>query len=162
MNVMRDILDSLRQAPAVLGGLVKSIPEGRLTLRRGDGFWSISEHVSHLAQVQPMLLERLRRFRDESRPSFVPYDPAEDETEPAPLIPTGSALAQFSRIRTAQLDLLENWDATIWSKEADHPEYERYTGLILVRHILMHDYWHMYRMEELWLTRDAFLTRLEG
>jgi len=27
----------------------------------------------------------------------------------------------------------------------------------LERHILMHDHWHMYRMEELWLTRDAYL-----
>jgi hypothetical protein len=26
----------------------------------------------------------------------------------------------------------------------------------------MHDHWHMFRMEELWLTRDAYLTRLEG
>jgi hypothetical protein len=25
----------------------------------------------------------------------------------------------------------------------------------------MHDYWHMYRMEELWLARDAYLTRLD-
>lgn len=27
--------------------------------------------------------------------------------------------------------------------------------------VLMHDYWHMYRMEELWITKDAYLTRLE-
>ena len=164
MNAIPDILNSLRQAPGVLTDLVGTIPEKRMALRRGDGFWTISAHVSHLAQVQPLLLGRLRRFRDETRPSFVPYVPADDEKvpEPAPLIPTASALAQFSKLRAAQLDLIENWDAAIWSKEADHPEYDCYTGLILVRHILMHDYWHMYRMEELWLTRDAFLTRVEG
>jgi hypothetical protein len=26
--------------------------------------------------------------------------------------------------------------------------------------MLMHDYWHMYRMEELWLTRNDYLTSL--
>lgn len=164
MRAIPDILNSLRQAPGVLNDFVRTIPEKRLALRRGDGFWTIDAHVSHLAQVQPMLLGRLQRFRDEPRPSFTPYVPADDEIEPepAPQIPTASALAQYSKTRAAQLDLLENWDTTIWSKEADHPEYDRYTGLILVRHILMHDYWHMYRMEELWLTRDAFLTRVEG
>jgi len=46
-------------------------------------------------------------------------------------------------------------------KETSRPEYENYSLFILVRHILMHNHWHMYRMEELWLTRDAYLTKLE-
>jgi hypothetical protein len=25
----------------------------------------------------------------------------------------------------------------------------------------MHDFWHMYRIEELWLTRDGYLTKVE-
>ena len=49
-----------------------------------------------------------------------------------------------------------------WEKTATHPEYEQYSLIILARHILMHDHWHMYRMEELWLTRDEYLTILTG
>lgn len=42
------------------------------------------------------------------------------------------------------------------------PEYALYSLFILARHILMHDHGHIYRMEERWLTRDAYLTKLEG
>ena len=71
------------------------------------------------------------------------------------------ALESFKHHREKQLALLEKADASTWQKTATHPEYELYSMYILVRHILMHDHWHMFRMEELWLTRDAYLTKLE-
>ena len=123
--------------------------------------WTIAEHLSHIAFVQPMLLERLQRFVDEDQPRFVPYIPAEDETESPPQLEVGSALDQFARARGQQLALLEQADTAVWQRKGSHPEYEHYSLYILVRHILMHDHWHMYRMEELWLTRDAYLTKLE-
>jgi uncharacterized damage-inducible protein DinB len=147
----------------VLSGLVKTIPEEKMDLRRGDGFWTVAEHVSHLAQVQPMLLGRLQRFMNEARPEFVPFIPDASGQEPdiPQPVATGSALQQFSEVREQQLSLLAGADDTIWQRKATHPEYAHYSLYILARHILMHDYWHMYRMEELWLTRDAYLTRLE-
>ena len=72
-----------------------------------------------------------------------------------------SAFDQFAAYRDKQLSLLEKADDLTWKKVATHPEYESYSLYILARHVLMHDYWHMYRVEELWLTRDAYLTRLE-
>ena len=67
-----------------------------------------------------------------------------------------AALVSTARFSTARAD------AGTWQKTATHPEYAQYSFYILVRHILMHDHWHMYRMEELWLTRDEYLTQLEG
>ena len=135
-----------------------------MNLRRGDGFWTIAEHLSHLAQVQPMLMDRLVRFRDEHQPEFIPYIPGDDEPagQTPPLIPAASALEQFSAVRQEQLALLSDGDDSFWGKQGIHPEYEQYSSIILTRHMLMHDYWHMYRMEELWLTLDAYLTHLEG
>jgi len=163
MNDIADLLDCLRRVPNILAAFVQSIPDDRRDQRRGDGFWTIAEHVSHLAQVQPMLLERLQRFRDENHPVFVPYIPGEDEAESATpeVMPMEDALTQFARYRARQADLLAALAPADWPKTADHPEYRHYTAYILTRHILMHDHWHMYRMEELWLTRDAFLTRVE-
>ena len=160
---MKHILSGLRQAPKVLAEFVNATPEDKLGLRRGEGFWTIAEHVSHLAQVQPMLLERLDRFMNEVHPEFVPFIPGDDEGKPelSPRRPIDVALTQFSTVREKQLALLNDADERTWQREAIHPEYDRYSLVILVRHILMHDYWHMYRMEELWLTRDAYLTRLE-
>lgn len=157
------LVDGLRQSPAILAALVQSIPEDKLDVRRGDGFWTIAEHVSHLAQVQPMLRDRLKRFLAEEHPTFVPYLPGEGEDEPdTPVrLPMDVALAQFGEIREEQCRLLDNADANRWNRQGTHPEYDQYSLHILTRHLLMHDHWHMYRVEELWLTRDAYLTRLE-
>lgn len=163
MEDIQDLLEGLRRSPKIFAAFVKTIPESKLDLRRGEGFWTIREHVSHLAQVQPMLLERIERFIKEARPEFIPYLPGKDEEVRAtpPAMSNASALDQFADYRHRQLVLLEGIDETTWEKTATHPEYEAYSLYILVRHILMHDHWHMYRMEELWLTRDAYLTKLE-
>jgi uncharacterized damage-inducible protein DinB len=157
------LLEGLRQTPAILSAFVADIPEDALDRRRGSEFWTVAEHISHLAQVQPMLLERIERFIDEERPEFIPYIPGEGEDEPATpeRMAIEAALSQFSAIRKRQLSLLESASEATWQKQAVHPEYDQYSFLILVRHILMHDHWHMYRIEELWLTKTPFLTRLE-
>ncbi len=162
MHDIPDILETLRRSPNILTRFVHSIPENRLDLRRGEGFWTIAEHCSHLAQVQPMLLKRIERFLNEDAPEFVPYNPGVGAEEPAtPLrMNMESTLEQFARDREAQIKLLESADELCWKKQATHPEYEHYSLYILARHIMMHDHWHMYRMEELWLTRDAYLTLL--
>ena len=163
MQDIPDLLESLRRSPNILSRFVQTIPESKLDVRRGEGFWTIAEHCSHLAQVQPMLLQRIERFMNEDTPGFVPYIPGAGKEEPdtPPRMSIGSALDQFTRDRSRQLQLFESADETTWKKTATHPEYDYYSLYILTRHVLMHDHWHMYRMEELWLTKDAYLTRLE-
>ena len=161
MKDIPDLLDGLGRSGAILSEFVRSIPAAKMGLRRGQGFWTIGEHVSHLAQVQPMLLERLQRFMDEDRPEFVPYIPGDGEAEGLPpAMELNAALESFARRRKNQIALLEKADDADWQKAGIHPEYELYSLYILVRHILMHDHWHMYRMEELWLARDGYLTKL--
>ena len=163
MQDIPDLLEALRRSPRILSQFVQSIPESKLDVRRGEGFWTIAEHYSHLAQVQPMLLKRFERFMTEDHPEFVPFIPSagKEEAETPPRMSMESALDQFARCRASQLLLLENADDLTWKKTATHPEYEQYSLYLLTRHVLMHDHWHMYRMEELWLTKDAYLTRLE-
>jgi uncharacterized damage-inducible protein DinB len=158
-----DLLDGLRRTPNILSAFVKTVPENKLDLRRGESFWTIAEHISHLAQVQPMLLGRIERFMKEAHPEFVPYIPGTEADEPVTpfRMEITAALQHFTEARNNQLALLERADQATWQKMAAHPEYEHYSLYILVRHILMHDFWHMYRMEELWLTKDAYLTRVE-
>lgn len=157
-----DLLAGLRTTPRILREFVRTIPQERLDLRRGEGFWTITEHILHLAQVQRMLLERFQRFLKEEHPVFIPFIPGKEEEKPVSPAPpdTDAALQQFEQYRGRQLDLLESADKEIWQRTASHPEYDQYSLYILARHVLMHDHWHMYRMEELWLTKDAYLTRL--
>ncbi len=160
MQDIRDLLESLRRTPKILSEFVKAIPHDKMHLRRGEGFWTIAEHVSHLAQVQPMLLERFQRFMNEDHPEFIPHIPGNSKGGSVlpPRIDTNAALEQFAHYRNKELELLDGANYITWQKVATHPEYEHYSLYILARHILMHDYWHMYRMETLWLMRDAYLT----
>lgn len=162
MQDIPDLLAGLKGSIAILAEFLKNIHAEKLNFRRGDDFWTIAEHASHLAQVQPMLLVRLQRFMDEDCPEFVPYIPGNgDADEKPPQMEMRAALAAFTDQRSKQLDLLRKADEAAWRKTAVHPEYEQYSLHILARHILMHDYWHMYRMEEICLTREEYLTRLE-
>jgi uncharacterized damage-inducible protein DinB len=163
MQERQDLLDALGRVPTILSAFMADIPSDQLDRRRGNGFWTISEHLSHLAQVQPMLLERIQRFLDEDHPEFVPFIPRDDqgELDTTECMAVEAALAQFSAERKRQLNRIERADEQTWERQATHPEYDQYGFHVLVRHILMHDYWHMYRMEELWLTKTPFLTRLE-
>lgn len=164
MKDIPDLLDGLNRSANMLSAFAKTIPDDKRNRRRGDDCWAIDEHVSHLAKVQPMLLERLQRFRDEDHPVFVPYIPGEgeEESDTPEVMPVDAALDQFALFRGRQVALLNGVSAAVWEKTGTHPEYAIYSFYILVRHILMHDHWHMYRMEELWLTRDEYLTKLEG
>ena len=158
-----EILNALGASPSIFTSLVDTIPPDDMVRVRGDGFWSIAHHVIHLGAVQPMLLERIDRFLNDPNPEFVPHIPSEDEqeddTDPADV---PAALDRFTKFRTTQIERLSGASPEDWNKTAIHPEYTRYSLYILARHILMHDHWHMYRMEELWLTRDAYLTELSG
>ena len=161
MQDIPDLLETLKRSPNLLTQFVRTIPVNKLDVRRGEGFWTIAEHISHLAQVQPMLVKRIERFMNEKQPEFIPYIPGGNgEPDTPPRMKIDSALDQFSHCRAEQLHLLESVDNATWLKTGKHPEYEQYSLYILARHVLMHDHWHMYRMEELWLTRDAYLTRL--
>ena len=145
----------------VLENLVGSVPEPQLSVNRGVGIWSIYEHVNHLAHVQRMLFERLELFVKEKKPEIKPYIPDQkSESIRSQNKTIGELLAIFAKWRKRQIELIETCEPDLWSKSASHPEYTLYTFEILVRHILLHDGFHMYRIEELWLAKDAYLTEM--
>lgn len=155
------LIRGLKLGPKVLEDFVADIPESELHVKRGEGFWSLYEHAEHLGIVQLMLHKRLERFVKEQRPEFVPYFPDEKEQPKEKKVkPVAELLLFYSRWRQKQVELIEHGGEALWEKEAIHPEYKRYGFKILVRHILLHDYSHLYRMEELWLTRDEYLTEM--
>ena len=157
----KTLIEGLKLGPQILEDFVLGIPEDQLQRKRGEGFWSLYEHIEHLALTQLMLYKRLELFIEEERPEFVPYFPDEKEEKGEQKIkPVADILAMYRRWRDKQVQLIESGDAALWEKTAIHPEYEQYGFKILVRHILLHDSFHLYRMEELWLARDEYLTEL--
>jgi len=160
---IESILRSLSESITIFEGFLRAIPVDALKKKRGEGFWSIHEHADHLADVQSMILGRLQRILAEDMPEFIPFIPEQDEEiEIKTLHTVEEIIEQFTAKRQEQLKLLRDAKTEDWARMAVHPEYDQYGLFLLARHILMHDHWHMYRMEELWLTKDKYLTKLEG
>jgi uncharacterized damage-inducible protein DinB len=152
------LLEGLRLGPGLLRELVQAIPPEALERRRGEGFWTLREHLEHLVAVQPMLYGRLESFLREERPEITPYVPGRDEEPVSRRQKSPEELLElFERWRLRQIDLIQSASPEIWQRRALHPEYESYSFEILVRHILLHDGSHLYRMEELWLMTDKAL-----
>jgi len=153
------LVEALKLNADILNTFIRSIPDQAIMERRKN-FWTIHEHLEHLAEMQPILYQRIVNVINEEEPVITPYYP-EDNPESGERRKTVEELLEaFSSWRSKQVALIETCDESIWDKTAEHPEYDTYTFEILVRHVLMHDGFHMYRIEELWLVKDEFIKPL--
>ena len=150
-------LETLRTLPEIVESWFRAIPPLRLDIRRKPDAWTLREHLYHVAGVQRMLLGRMVLLRDMPKPEVVPYFPQNEPALAERFPSVDAAFAEYHTRRAEQLALLRDVDGALWNKPALHPEYERYDLGLLVHHMIFHEYWHFYRMEELWLTRDEFL-----
>ena len=154
----KQLVEALKLNPVILKDFVAAIPEPALDRRRGEGFWTIYEHLLHLVETQEVIQGRLELIRDQARPVITPFVPRELPRPRGGGRPSAGELAgHFAGWRERQLRLIEAAPQALWEKPAEHPEYERYGFEILVRHILVHDGLHFARIEDLWLLKDEFL-----
>jgi hypothetical protein len=160
MNDIPEIIRCLQQSPVILKNLLMQIPPGLYKIWRIPGKWSIHEHACHIATGDQLgFIDRFKQFISEQKPKIKPL--SGDSFPPDYLIKMDldEALNVFFEKRKELVNLVSSADESIWIKEAEHPEYQIYTPYIMLRHRLMHDYFHMYRIEELWLTNDDFLKK---
>ncbi|MGI6456193.1 MAG: DinB family protein [bacterium] len=149
------LINSLKFSPERLRELLSDIPPERLKEHRIPGKWSIHENACHLALVDEMMLQRLERFMQEEHPEFKPYCPGEGEADVVLLdLDLQTCLEKYATLRRQLVEKLSTLTPDLWQRKAIHPEYLDYTPFIMARHVLLHDHLHMYRIEELWLTRD--------
>lgn len=150
---------SLKSYMAVLRNFVGRMSQEEIE-RRIDDFWTIYQHIEHLVESQRVLLGRMEQFIDEERPVIKPYTPdgAESPTRPSIAV----LLNEFDRLRRLQLKTIRKAGAGAWEKTGEHPEFKRYDFDILVRHAILHDGFHMWRMEELWIKKEGLILPLNS
>ena len=149
-----DLLSTLRSLPDIIGTYVSNIPEELLDRKRNEEAWTIREHIYHIAFVQEMLYSRLLKIKEEERPVITPYFP--EEKEGAPYDSVQHAVSHYKAVRERQLALINQLAEADFQREAKHGEYISYNIPIIINHMIFHEYWHMYRLEEIWLTKDEY------
>ena len=143
------LIEALGNAGGILRDLVNSVPAEKLGARPREGIWSILQHIHHLALTQIMLGRRIQSFLTDPHPKIVPFVP-EGDNAPKNIGKSAAELLQkYDTHRQKQISDIRSAPDDVWNKSADHPEYEIYDFDILVRHILLHDFFHIYRIEEL-------------
>ena len=151
----REVIEALERAPSIIVPMVREVPEPLLKRRPAPGKWSAHEHACHLAEVQPMFLERTELMLREDHPKIRPYLPEREHGHDALLaVDLEQALARFERQRAELVARLKSLRPSDWERTAEHEEYSRYSIFILFRHAVMHDMLHAYRIEECLLRKD--------
>ena len=153
-------LEILARAPDLLEELLSEIPTKILKERRIFGKWSIHEHAVHLPEAQEMIIKRFNRFKKEKNPVFQPYLPGNTVSDDYLIdLDLTTSLDKFRKGRKEMVSLLKTFSQDDWNNEGRHPEYKMINARLWIRHVLMHDHFHMYRIEELWLTTEKYLRK---
>jgi uncharacterized damage-inducible protein DinB len=155
-----NILSTLAKTPSLLEELLSDIPTELYKVQRIPDKWTIHEHACHICEVDDLMMNRLDIFLTEDQPQIKPYFPDKEKPLMA-LIDQNlpEKLDYFSHSRQKLMELFNHLPAELWTKEASHPEYNLYTPYIMLRHLMMHDHLHLYRIEELGFTKEEFLRK---
>ena len=149
------VIDSLEQVPQVLIPLVREIPTAFLKRRPAANKWSVHEHACHISVVHGLFLPRLEIMLNEPVPVIVPYDPITSYPDDELLkLDLEESLINIQNNRSKLVAHLRKLSINDWSKTASHEEYNNYSVFIMFRHLALHDFFHIYRIEELLLQKN--------
>jgi hypothetical protein len=149
------IIEAMERAPRIVVPLVREVPRDVLKRRPAPRRWSAHEHACHLAHVHGLFSHRLDLMLREPAPVITPYQPGEqDDDEMLLRMDLDESLERFVADRAKLVARVRELSPAEWTRTASHPEYRAYSVLIMFRHLVLHDFLHAYRIEELLLKPD--------
>lgn len=149
-NKVETILNALEQTPRLLNELISEIDPNLYKKNIIQGKWSIHEHATHVAVGDLYgFQKRLHQFKEIDKPIFEPLSGDDFEKDFFIDLDLHSSLQDFFEIRKQTIALAKDFDQKEWSKVAAHPEYKTYSPYIMLRHLLMHDHVHLYKIEDM-------------
>jgi len=157
--ISKELLTTFTALPSIIETYILSIPEEVYDIKRSEEAWTIREHIYHICNVQEMLSERIILLIKEKNPVIEPFFPQNQQGRGTLFANVSEAIGKYKTQRKAQLEYIKNIDQSVLTHEANHPEYIRYNLPIIINHMVFHEYWHMYRIEELWLTKPEYLDK---
>src|SRR5688572_29596455 len=141
-----ETIAALDRAPTIVVPLVRQAAAAIVKQRPPSGKWSIHEHACHLAEVHPLMLERLDLMLAEDNPAIRSYDPGRDDRPDGLLaVDLEGALRRFEEDRKRLVGRLRQLQPDEWTRTATHEEYNSYSVFTMFRHLALHDFFHAYR-----------------
>lgn len=153
MNIETEtILIALSETPRLLKELINEIDPELYKKKIIKDKWSIHEHATHLAVGDNYgFQKRLKIFSQQEQPTFEPLSGDNFDKLFFMELDLKKTLNNFFQIRQKTIELAKAFKVNDWNKLAIHPEYKKYSPYIMLRHLLMHDYHHLYKIEDMGL-----------
>jgi hypothetical protein len=152
---LKAYLEEAEKNPRQIAAAVSGLPDKVLRYKPAPDKWSIHEHACHLAEVHPLMLQRLTVMLSDQDPVIRSYDPGRDDPDDRLLrLDLDDTIERYARDRTALVERLRRLTEAEWRRTAQHDEYNEYSVFTMFRHLALHDFLHAYRIEELLLKRE--------
>ena len=151
MNIeIETILNALSETPRLLRELITEIDSKLYKKKIVKGKWSIHEHATHIAVGDIYgFQKRLNAFRQQEKPIFEPLSGDNFDEDFFMELDLKKVINDFFEIRHRTIELAKEFNSNDWNKLAIHPEYKTYSPYIMLRHLLMHDHNHLYKIEDM-------------
>ena len=155
MNHITTLIASLENAPGIIIPLIREMQPQYLKRRPSPTKWSAHEHACHLSTSDELFLTRLDLILTTPSPHIKSVMPSPGEESGALLsVDLDRTLDHYVRVRAGLVKRLKGLSVGDWQRTAEHEEYSHYSVLIMFRHLLTHEMFHAYRIEELLLKKD--------
>lgn len=155
---MRDttvLISALETAPGIIIPLIREVPPQYLKRRPSPAKWSAYEHACHLSQSDAPFLARLDLILSSPAPYIKTIVNSPEDKAGALLdVDLDERLDAYVRERAALVKRLKKLSPDEWQKTAEHEAFSQYSVWIMFRHVLNHEMFHAYRIEELLLKKD--------
>ena len=155
MSDTTTLITALENAPGVIIPLIGEVPPQYLKRRPSPAKWSAYEHACHLAGSDAPFLARLNLMLSTPVPFIRSISPSpEEESGELLSLDLDEALGRYVTERASLVERLKELSAEDWQRTAEHEAFGHYSVWIMFRHMLTHEMFHAYRIEELLLKRD--------
>lgn len=155
MSNTTTLIAALENAPGIIIPLIREMPLQYLKRRPSPAKWSAHEHACHLTNSDGPFLARLDLMLAAPSPYIKSLLPSPEEEAGALLnVDLDEALGKYVSERAGLVKRLKELSVEDWQRTAEHEEYCQYSVWIMFRHLLTHEMFHAYRIEELLLKKD--------
>ena len=155
MNDTTNLIAALENSPGVIIPLIREVPPQYLKRRPSPTKWSAHEHACHLSTDDGLFLARLDLMLSAPAPYIRSMQPSPEEESGALLsVDLDEALERYVRERASLVKRLKELSVEDWQRTAEHEAFSHYSVWIMFRHLLTHEMFHAYRIEELLLKKD--------
>jgi hypothetical protein len=137
------LLHGLKATPAVLETLLRGVTDAEADRRPDPERFTIREVTAHLADWEPVWLERMERMRSEESPLLQGYDEGQwaiDHNYAQADVAEQAALFRSGRERL--IAFLESLDPDEWARTGRHTQWGTLRIYDLAAQVLGHDGYH--------------------